>query len=67
MKDLLNEVYVRKELIPFMNYAELKQRKNDVLIHPGDGQIKYLLNTLITTVDMTDYEESFTGWNEFQN
>ena len=66
MKDLLNEVHVRKELLPFQNYAELKRARADTMIHPGDSQMKYLLNALFTPVDMTDYEDAFSGWNEFQ-
>jgi len=35
------------------------------LLQEGDNQMKYFMNALFTPLDMTDYEDDFTGWNEF--
>ena len=64
MKELLNEVNVRKELLPFVNYTEKKRRTGELMIHPGDNQFKFVMNALFTPLDMTDYEDSFAGWDE---
>ena len=66
MKDLMNEVYVRKETLPFKNLAEINRHKAETLIHPGDDNFKYIINALFMPVDMTDYEENFVGFNEAQ-
>ena len=65
LKDLMDEVMVRKEFLPFKNYLTIKNEKNNLFMHPGDDMIPYFMNALFTPYDMTDYEEQYTGWNEF--
>lgn len=36
MKELMNEVSVRPETLPFINWSEKKKREGELLIHPGD-------------------------------
>ena len=62
----MNEVYVRRETLPFVNWAEHKRRKMDSQIFKGDKQYKFLLNALFMPLDMTDHEEAFVGFDEYQ-
>lgn len=64
VKELLDEVYVRPDTLPFINYAEKKARESEIFITPGDSQFKYLMAALFTPLDMTDYEDSFCGFDE---
>jgi len=63
MADLLTDINVRDETIPFMNYAKLKENKAN-LLHESDSQFKYLMDAMFTPLDMTDYEDTYVGWNE---
>jgi len=63
MRDLLNDIGLKDETIPFTNYAKLK-KWGEQSLHEGDSQFHYLMNALFTPVDMTDYQDQFVGWNE---
>ena len=63
----MNEVNVRHETLPFINWGEKKRMESDLAIHPGDNQWKFVVNGLFVPTDMTDYEEQFTGWDEYPN
>jgi hypothetical protein len=64
LKDLMDEVHVRKEVLPFINLTEKRRIQGDMTLHESDGNYTYLMNALFTPLDMTDYEEDFVGWNE---
>jgi len=63
MRDLITEVGIQSETIPFVNLAEFRRIQSD-RVHDSDEQLKYLMNGMFTPVDMTDHEEGFTGFNE---
>lgn len=63
MKDLVRDVGINKDTIPFHNLASIRKLK-DNHIHSSDGNFHYLMNALFTPVDGTDHEEEFVGWNE---
>lgn len=35
-----------------------------MFVHSSDHNFNYLMNALFTPLDMTDYENTFVGWNE---
>ena len=61
--DLVKEVGIKRDTIPFYNLAEFRKYK-DNLVHESDNQFTYLMAALFTPLDMTDYETDFVGWNE---
>ena len=61
--DLVKEVGIQRDTIPFYNLLQYRQHK-DNLIHDSDHQFTYLMSALFTPVDMTDHETDFVGWNE---
>ena len=63
MADLLTDINIRDETIPFMNLQKYKERRDNSL-HESDGQFRYLMDAMFTPLDMTDYEDTFVGWNE---
>lgn len=63
MKDLITDVGINYDSIPFHNLAALR-KFNDNNSHESDGQFHNLMHALFTPVDMTDHEEEFVGWNE---
>lgn len=63
MKDLIRDVGIKNDEIPFHNLQSIRKLR-DNHIHSSDSNFHYLMNALFTTVDMTDYEEEFVGWNE---
>lgn len=63
MKDLIRDVGIKTDEIPFHNLQSIRKLK-DNHIHSSDGNFHYLMNALFTPVDMTDHEQEFVGWNE---
>ena len=63
MRDLITEVGIQSETIPFVNLAKMRRIQSNK-VHDSDEQLKYLMNGMFTPVDMTDHEEGFTGFNE---
>ena len=63
LKDLLTEVGIRRDSIPFYNLERMREGK-DKLVHGSDDQFKYLMNALFVPLDMTDHETTFTSFNE---
>ena len=61
--ELVKEVGIKRDTIPFYNLAELRKFK-DNMIHESDGQFQYLMSALFTPIDMTDHETDFVSWNE---
>jgi hypothetical protein len=67
MKDLIKDIGIAPDSIEFMNVADLVKKKESLKHHASDGQFKYLVNALFSPLDMTDYENTFVGWNEVSN
>jgi len=63
MKDLIRDVGINQDSIEFSNLTEIRKLK-DNLVHESDTNMHYLMNSMFTPLDMTDYEENFVGWNE---
>ena len=61
--DLVKEVGIKRDTIPFYNLAEFRKYK-DNMIFDSDHQFQYLMSALFTPLDMTDYETDFVSWNE---
>ena len=61
--DLVKEVGIKRDTIPFYNLTEYRKIKENFL-HESDPQFGYLLSALFTPLDMTDYETQFVSWNE---
>lgn len=65
MRELLNDVGIKRDTIPFMNLANLNRMKEGNDIFDSDDQYPNLTGSMFLPVDGTDHEESFIGWNEF--
>lgn len=63
LRELLKDVGVNKETINFTNVADYMKIK-ETRVHPNDRQSDNLRRARFTSVDMTDYENDFTGCNE---
>jgi len=63
ISDLLKDVGIKRETIPFYNMSTVRDWK-DKMVYESDRQMRFLLNAMFTPLDMTDYEEAFVGWNE---
>lgn len=63
MKDLINDVGISGDSVEFFNLAAIRKLK-DNKIHASDDNFHYLMNAMFQPVDMTDYEDSFVGFNE---
>jgi hypothetical protein len=63
LADLVKEVGIKRETIPFFNLTDYRKLKENML-QESDNQLKYLMGALYTPLDMTDYETGFVGWNE---
>jgi hypothetical protein len=64
MKDLIKEVGINSDSLEFMNVADLQKKRENLLTHPSDHNFNYMMNALFTPLDMTDYEDTFVGFNE---
>jgi len=63
MKDLINDVGINKDSIPFYNLKEIRKVK-DNMSYESDANFHYLMNAMFTPLDMTDHEDAFVGWHE---
>ena len=64
MRDLLNDIGVKNESIPFNNVGDYQKMRDSSYIHQSDHQFQFLMNALFTPLDMTDYEDNFVGFDE---
>jgi hypothetical protein len=64
MRDLMRDIGIRNKTIEFTNVDELLKQRDQLMPNPSDSNFNYLMNALFTPLDMTDYENSFVGWNE---
>merc|ERR1712083_533331 len=64
MEDLIREVGINRESIHFVNVQNWKESRSK-MVFESDVQFKNLQSAVFTPIDMTDYEEDFTGWKEF--
>jgi hypothetical protein len=63
MRELITDVGIDRDAIPFHNFnAQKKMEENH--LYETDGQFKLLAGAMYTPLDMTDHEEAFVGWNE---
>ena len=49
-----------------MNLGDYQKLRDSSITTPGDHSWNYVLNALYTPIDMTEYEDSFVGFNEIQ-
>lgn len=63
MKDLLDDLGIKKDSLLISNVAELTEQ-NENYMQESDPQLWTLLNSRFTTIDMTDYDANFSGYNE---
>jgi len=64
MRDLIRDVGVHPDTLDFVNVGDLAKKREQLFVHPSDHQFTYLMNALFTPLDMTDYENTFVGFNE---
>lgn len=64
MKDLINDVGINKDSIPFYNLANMTKQVSKNQSYDTDRKFHYLMNAMFTPLDMTDHEDAFVGWNE---
>ena len=63
LRDLLKDVGINKDTIRFLNVSDAVKAK-DNLVKDNDRNLRQLMNARMTQVDMTDYEDDFTGMGE---
>jgi hypothetical protein len=64
MRDLVREVGINRDSLEFMNVNDIQKKREQLLVFPSDHNFNYLMNALFTPLDMTDYEDTFVGFNE---
>lgn len=64
MKDLINDVGINRDKIPFYNLKAMTDITTKNKVYDTDRRFGYLMNAMFTPLDMTDHEDSFVGWNE---
>jgi hypothetical protein len=64
MRDLIRDVGIHPDNMEFFNVGDLAKKREQLFVHPSDHQFSYLMNALFTPLDMTDYENTFVGFNE---
>lgn len=62
MRDLVRDVGINNSM-DFYNFSDLMKAREG-MVFPSDHNFTYLLNALFTPLDMTDYENTFVGFNE---
>jgi hypothetical protein len=65
MRDLLKDIGINRETVQYSNVSELVKAK-DERKYESDINFKNLLNARYTMIDMTDYEDTFSGFNEME-
>lgn len=64
LRELLKDIGINRETLKFYNSSDII-KNNDALIKGSDKNVREnLVNARFTQVDMTDYENDFTGFNE---
>ena len=65
LRDLLKDIGINRETLKFYNTSDII-KMNDAQIKESDKMNvrENLMNARFTQVDMTDYENDFTGFNE---
>jgi hypothetical protein len=64
MRDLIRDVGIHTDNMEFYNVGDLQKKRDQAFVHQSDHNFNYLMNALFTPLDMTDYENSFVGFNE---
>ena len=64
MRDLIRDVGIATENLEFFNVGDLAKKREQLFVHQSDHNMNYLMNALFTPLDMTDYENTFVGFNE---
>jgi len=64
MKALIRDVGINSDTIEFYNLARLREVDANRPFE-SDRQLPWLVDGLYSPINMTDYEETFVGWNEF--
>jgi hypothetical protein len=64
MRDLVRDVGISSDTIEFINVGDLQKKREQLFVHQSDHNFGYLMNALFTPLDMTDYENTFVGFNE---
>lgn len=64
MKALIRDVGINSDTIEFYNLARLREVDANRQFQ-SDRQLPWLVDGLYSPINMTDYEETFVGWNEF--
>jgi hypothetical protein len=64
MRDLVKDVGIAPDNIEFFNVGDLAKKRESMFVHQSDHNFNYLMNALFTPLDMTDYENTFVGFNE---
>jgi hypothetical protein len=64
MRDLVRDVGINSDSLTFMNVGDLQKKREQLFVHGSDHNFGYLMNALFTPLDMTDYENTFVGFNE---
>jgi len=64
MRDLIRDVGLRHDNQEFFNVGDLQKKRESMFTHGSDHNFNYLMNALFTPLDMTDYENTFVGYNE---
>lgn len=66
LRDLLNDIGINRETLKFYNTSDMV-KSNDQRVLDSDKLVRdNLMNARFTSVDMTDYEQDFTGFNEIK-
>ncbi len=64
MRDLVRDVGINQDNLSFLNVGDLQKKREQMFIQGSDHNFGYLMNALFTPLDMTDYENTFVGYNE---
>jgi hypothetical protein len=64
MRDLLRDVGISNDNLEFFNVGDLAKKREQLFVSSSDHNFSYLMNALFTPLDMTDYENTFVGFNE---
>lgn len=64
MRDLVRDVGIHTDNMEFFNVGDLQKKREQLFVHQSDHNFGYLMNALFTPLDMTDYENSFVGFDE---
>lgn len=65
IKELLHDVGITRQNIPFYNVADLMKVK-DTQVMESDKNAESVFNSRFTFTDMTDYEYDYPGFNEVE-